>query len=126
VKPDATTPACPSWLDAEAQAEWADTAPKLERLGLLTEVDGPAFAIYCASFAAWKKAERVVAEEGATFTTEKGYVCVHPQVAIARSQKEAALKALAHFGMTPSSRAGLKVQPPRPADDPLAPFLEGG
>jgi hypothetical protein len=32
---------CPNWLDKEARPEWRRLGPELERIGLLTGVDGP-------------------------------------------------------------------------------------
>jgi phage terminase small subunit len=51
--------------DPGAAAEWARTAPRLQRLGLLTEVDLDALTLYCATFARWKTAEREIQQRGA-------------------------------------------------------------
>ena len=48
-KPESTAPPVPRELDTRAKKVWKDLAPKLERLGLLTEIDGGAFAILCQS-----------------------------------------------------------------------------
>ena len=40
-------PACPDNLDDGARGFWGSIGPKLEKLGLLTEVDGDAFSILC-------------------------------------------------------------------------------
>lgn len=46
-KPTQEVPRCPSVLDPIARKEWRRFAKVLDRLGLLTEVDGSAFAAYC-------------------------------------------------------------------------------
>ncbi len=46
-------PKCPTHLDKIAKKEWRRFAPTLERLGLITEVDGSAFAAYCDQYSRW-------------------------------------------------------------------------
>jgi P27 family predicted phage terminase small subunit len=83
-KPRPVAPKCPAWLLLEAKREWRRVAPELERLGLLTVVDGTPLAGYCQAYARWRQAETVLEDEGTTFKTPNGYVQVHPQVAIAQ------------------------------------------
>ena len=55
-RPRPVAPKCPSWLDAEAKREWRRIAPALERIGLLTEIDGTALAgcpVFCAAVHKW-------------------------------------------------------------------------
>ena len=47
VKPKPVAPDCPAELDRGAKAVWNFLAPKVERLGLMTEVDGDSFAGVC-------------------------------------------------------------------------------
>ncbi len=46
-KPDNVLPECPPFLDVIAKREWKRFSKVLNDLGLLTEVDGTAFASYC-------------------------------------------------------------------------------
>ena len=46
-KPNPKAPGIPPDIDNEAKEVWKKLAPKLERLGLLCETDGDAFAILC-------------------------------------------------------------------------------
>lgn len=54
-KPDPVIPDCPSHLDAIAKKEWKRFAKVLDKLGLLTEIDGSAFAAYCDQYSRWVK-----------------------------------------------------------------------
>jgi len=124
-KPRPIAPKCPSWLHKYAKTEWRVRAKQLDALGLLTEIDGTAFAAYCQKYAEWREATEFLIAKGTVFPIrhpspgldENGkpilggikYLQQVPQVAIAS-------KALAHmraflqeFGMTPSARTGLSV-----------------
>lgn len=46
-KPDPRAPVCPGDIDAEAKRTWNRLAPSIERLGLLTQIDGDKFAGLC-------------------------------------------------------------------------------
>lgn len=123
-KPRPVAPTCPAWLSAEAKREWRRIARELERLGLLTQVDRAALAGYCQNYARALEAERVLSEEGLTFTTEKGYVMQRPEVAIAQKAWQLVRAFGAEFGLTPSSRGRLSL--PEPETDDLERLLGSG
>ena len=84
----------PAWLCDAARFEWDALAPMLTRLGVLTEADAHALAIYCTLLVAFKDA----ASEGK----------VQPTMA-------AELRAyLGRFGLTPADRVRIKVEPKKP------------
>lgn len=110
----------PRWMSDMAKREWRRIAPELRRLGLLTMVDLTALATCCEAFAEWREALRVLAVEGYTYTTDSGYVGQHPMVAV-KNKAALLMKALlCEFGMTPSSRSRLHIEPPTPEDPLLA------
>lgn len=138
-KPEAKAPPAPDWLEPEAKVVWKYLAPKMERLGILTEIDGNAFARYCQTWARWRQCEEFLHKAGGTTYTKKRYrwnkdhckftddvietkIVEFPQVR--QSQKYAAIlvKLESEFGLTPSGRAGLNIG----GNDPLAgdPLLE--
>ena len=53
-------PRCPEWLDPAAKAKWRALVPELERLGLLTRLDGDALAAYCQAWAEVREATRTL------------------------------------------------------------------
>ena len=108
VKPNPLAPIMPNWLSDRAKAEWQSMAPKLERLGLLTEIDGAAFAAYCQAYARWADAEIKLQDcDDLVTTTKSGYVQQSPYLSIANTSVGIMSKFLAKFGMSPSDRAGL-------------------
>ncbi len=46
-QPKLGAPSMPDDLSPYAAEAWADLVPKLDRMGLLTEVDGPALRVLC-------------------------------------------------------------------------------
>lgn len=123
-KPTPVAPKPPSWLDREAKREWKRIAPELERLGLLTKVDGAALAGYCQAYARWRAAEEIIKREGLTVTTESGYVMPHPAVKIAEKSMQLLRAFATEFGLTPSSRARMTL--PKVEEDDLDAILAGG
>jgi len=116
VKPKPLMPDMPSFIKGEAKKEWERIAPKLEALGLLTEIDGSALADYCVSYAHWVECETFLAKlshdkegnfNGAMFKTPTGYMQQLPQVSMSLRYQKEMRDALSKFGMTPSDRAGL-------------------
>ena len=124
-KPRAVMPRCPSWLDDEAKKEWARMSKRLDSLGLLTEVDGSAFAGYCQAYARWKQAEEFITKHGFVIKTPSGYLQPMPHVSIAQSYMKAMQKFCEEFGMTPASRCRLSGEDQSEEDDPMEGLLFG-
>ena len=132
-KPPATIPKCPEHLDKEAQAEWKRMAKEFKSLGILTQLDKAIFAVYCETFSTWAKATKMIQEKGMVFSTPGktkthkdgsvetmggGFPIQNPYFPIANKAKEQMMKALIEMGMTPSSRARVKItSPPKEEDD---------
>jgi P27 family predicted phage terminase small subunit len=97
----------PAWLPEDARIEWADKAPMLQRLGLLTEADLDAFCLYCQAFARWKAAEKKLLEFGMVIksSSHNGFPIVSPYLQIASKAQQQATRMLIEFGLTPSSRS---------------------
>ncbi|MBA7586330.1 hypothetical protein ES708_28327 [subsurface metagenome] len=131
-KPPLIAPECPEELSDKAKEEWARTAPILERLGLLTELDMATLAGYCENYARWLEAVKFLKKNGTTYQyikkrDKKGkpkdiYIAPFPQVAIARQCMEQITKLCAEFGMTPSSRCRMLLPSENP-DDPFEKLL---
>lgn len=140
-KPSATAPKCPTWLDPEAKRLWKELAPELERLGLLTCVDGGSLAAYCQAWAEFRLATETLRREGRCVQTGGqphedqdgkpigrgwigGQMQPHPAVAQQRSAWSAIKSFAGLFGLDPSSRSKLHVGG-ETAEDPLDSFLDG-
>lgn len=125
-KPRAVLPRCPAHLSAEARAEWRRMAGKLYQLGLLTELDSSALALYCQAFGRWVQAEGKLKEFGLLIKTPNDYPAQSPYLSIANKCIEQMKGLLGEFGMTPSSRSRIVVPPLPEEDDPFDAWLRRG
>lgn len=102
-------PAPPEFLSDSAKEEWLDISEKLHRLGLLTEIDNSALALYCQAFGEFVDAQSGIERDGLVLFTDKGNQVQNPMVGVSHRAMELCHKFLVEFGMTPSSRTKVKV-----------------
>ena len=57
---------CPKHLGEEAKRYWEGEAPKLQRLGLLTEIDIGPFELLCEAYGNWIEYKKLLKEGGLT------------------------------------------------------------
>jgi P27 family predicted phage terminase small subunit len=111
----------PTWMSAEAKAEWKRVVPGLQRLDLLKEEDRATLTAYCETWAQFVTATRMVNREGITTEvvsvsasgSETVRTVAHPAVAIASRAGRELRGYAAQFGLSPSSEQALA----RGADD---------
>lgn len=118
-------PPIPSGLHPEAAEEWKRLAPILVEKGLLTEADWLAWRLGFEALSTWFQAGEQVSKDpkdggGAIHFTDKGYPAQNPWVAIGQKAYASVMKFCREFGLTPSSRSGLKLEIEAPEDDPYA------
>ena len=123
-KPKMGIPTPPDVLSKEALAEWDRLSPYLLRTGLITEADRAAFAAYCQAYGRWIEAERVVATQGECYTSDKGNIVQNPWLWVANRALEQMYKFLGEFGLTPSSRSKLSINPG--TEDEMDEYLKRG
>lgn len=102
-------PAPPVALKGEASAEWRRRAPQLLRLGLMTEVDLPAFESYCRAWGRYVDAETKVEATGVILQAPSGYPIQNPMLAVANKALAQCKDFWARFGMTPSDRTRVRI-----------------
>lgn len=117
----------PDWMTVEARQFWTEAAGRLRKSGVLTVDDLSALTVASEIYGQWLRASRTVAEQGETIEVEgssgQTRIVERPEVAVAARARMDLLRYLVEFGMTPSSRARLKVDP-QTAEDPLEAFLK--
>lgn len=104
-------PKCPGHLSKEAQKEWKRIAPMLDSSGVLTDADTIPLGNLCEAYATLKKAQEQLDKTGLLVKAPSGYIMQSPLVSIVNSSMEMVNKLCREFGMTPSSRTRLEVDP---------------
>lgn len=116
-KPQKKMPQCPPHLQGEARKEWRRMGKKLLELGLMTEIDRTALALYCQAWERWVEAEAEVKKLGAIVKSPNGFPIQNPYLAVANRAMVDLRKMLTEFGMTPSSRSRVQVDQAEKEDD---------
>lgn len=134
-RPTPIAPRCPTWLDPEAKREWKRVAPELEKLGLLTAVDGTALMAYCQACARLTHAERAIKDYvkenkklTMTYINNGGGAneVPIPEIRIAREAALLVKTFCVEFGLTPSARGRMLLPGSKGEEDPFEEFLSRG
>lgn len=94
---------------------WNQLAPDMEKTGVLTPWDVDQLAVFCDAVINHRRASEEVNKHGLLVYGAKGNLVKNPAVQIARDYADLMVKVGARFGLSPSDRAGLKVE--RGGDD---------
>lgn len=116
-QPVRIAPDPPEHLPAMARQMWHQLAPELDRLGLLTAIDGAALEAACVAYARAVAADAILNERGQTQEVKQWdkakeeYVVIaekaRPEVAIADRSWRRFRSFCVEFGLTPASRGKL-------------------
>lgn len=103
-------PAAPTWLTAEAKAEWKRVTPELERLGMLAFLDRAVLTIYCDSWSQFVAATKTLRKEEAV-VDDKAHTGVkkHPAWMIRRQAAAEVMAAADKMGLSKSARDRMKA-----------------
>jgi len=118
-KPTVKAPRAPSILSTSAKKHWKKIVKQLADLGIMTDIDSDALALYCEAFTRYRYAMYQISKEGPIIETQNGHMIQHPAMMILNKSFEQMRSLLIEFGMTPSSRTKIQVTKAE-ADDPLS------
>lgn len=115
----AEMPEPPFYLNEEAAGEWRRVITDLYSTGVYTSVDQTMLAAYCMAFSRWVRAEQDLekmakldpATHGTMMKTSNGNAIQNPLVGVASTARRDMQRLAAEFGLTPSSRTQLSVDP---------------
>lgn len=104
-------PRAPSFLNVEGRKFWKKVGSELIDCGLLTKIDLPAFGMLCHAYQNCLEIHGKLEESGLIYSTPSGIERPHPLWKIAKDEGRNLLNLAKEFGLTPSSRTGLKIEP---------------
>jgi P27 family predicted phage terminase small subunit len=117
-QPPMDLPDPPAHLDNYALEEWRRVAEGLNAMGVLSGIDQAALAAYCGAYSRWRAAEEELNEltkkgrlNALVLKTVSGNYIQQPLVGISNKAAGDMVKFASEFGMTPSARARLGVDP---------------
>ena len=116
-RPPARLPQAPAHLSEPAKREWRRAGRMLLRLGLVTEIDRSALALYCQAWGRWVEAEDALKRHGVMFRSPAGFPMPSPYLAVANKAMEQMRSMLSEFGMTPASRTRVHAIPEDEEDE---------
>lgn len=115
----------PDGLGEAGQRIWNETAPHLHALGLLTVLDRPLLLLYCSAWDEWTQAEEMLNEHGVLMPDSRGGLKPNPALRVRRSAADKIFRFGSDFGLSPSSRAGLRSTVATATHDPLEDLMDG-
>ena len=111
-RPKPVAPKCPEYLIGRALQEWLVVGAELEKLGLLTNVDGNAFADYCWLAGECADMMELLHKEGMLHETPNAHKAPKAQFTILRDMMKLKNQLANQFGLTPSARERLSTGSP--------------
>ena len=122
--PEASIPEKPDSLSEEAAKVWDKITIELDKIGLLSDIDGSALEMYCEALATFRYCSRKIAEHGGIGEYLENRSAQTSQLFAAQMKAlDAVKKFCTEFGMTPASRSRISVKKKDKKRDSLGEFL---
>jgi P27 family predicted phage terminase small subunit len=123
----------PSWLSAEAKAEWNRVVPGLERLDLIKPEDRATLATYCETWSRFVTATRDIAKNGLSVENrsirkdgvESVWTTRNPAVGVAESAATQLRHYANDFGLTPAGERNVSKRDDGRGEYEENPFATG-
>ena len=107
----------PEWLGEYGKQFHKRVAPRLVKLGLLTEIDGGAFEMLCASYHTARETRDLLDKEGLTVGDERKLSRKNPLWQIHREAMRQFFQMAGEFGLQPTGRSKLDIRILDPEDE---------
>lgn len=113
-QPDRGMPRRPAWVNGTAKTKWDNLTKMLDRMGILTVVDGGALARYCVLWQRWLVSERFLKTYGHQYEIKgRGGQIVYkayPELKAAQGLFAELRRLEQEFGLTPSARTRISAE----------------
>jgi P27 family predicted phage terminase small subunit len=115
-------PLPPDTLSEGAVGEWIWLAPVLVSMKLLTEADLRTLALCCETLATATALEEAIRAEGFTIAAATGGQKAHPALKALETTRNAAVRLLSDFGLSPKARKYVQKAPTAEKDNPWSSY----
>jgi P27 family predicted phage terminase small subunit len=120
----------PKHLGKVAAAKWRQLLPLMQQVRLMTRADIEALARYCDTYEWWLATREILKRDGCTYPIlndggEVKYIAQRPEVSIAHKLATQLRQLEQDFGLNPSARSSLEVEPEQEHDADAADILFG-
>jgi P27 family predicted phage terminase small subunit len=124
--PDPNIPEAPDHLSKHALIEWGRITSHLSKLGLVSDLDMTALAMYCQAWGRIVKYEKIVEKAGELYKTDNGNFQLSPAMWVINKAYDQCYKLLGEFGMSPASRSKVSAKKEEKKSDPWTKFGANG
>lgn len=121
-KPDTSMPPKPKSLTGEARKAWEKLAPEMNRVGILTAIDGDGLESYCRLYAHARECWRKAKKDGPVVMIG-GQPQPNPYISAAHKAEAMLHKLRSELGLNATSRTRIRVEKAQDEDD-LEAFLK--
>ena len=111
----------PGWgahMSTGAKRFWKRNAPRLAKMGMLTEADLNSFRVLCELYTSWVQIVNTIRKVGEVYKThnqaKEMVYKKRPEVPIREDIEKRLLSYFAQFGMVPSGRSRIAIPPEMP------------
>jgi len=108
-------PDAPDFLNEDALKEWEYVTAELAAKQVIAKVDKTSVALYCQTYAYYKKHVNALENETDFLVTPKGYTYLNPRLGLVNTLGTLLAKYAAELGITPASRSKIKMIGKAPA-----------
>lgn len=129
-EPDIEIPPMPEGMSEDAESTWVDITSELEEMGLISKIDQIPMRLLCDSYGTYLSAQENIVKNGITVIHKKfgkdGDIeneVENPAIKIRDTAFQQIHRICREFGMTPSSRTGIKSSKDAPKESTIMNFL---
>lgn len=102
-------PTPPPDLDGIALEEWNRVLPEIDKLGIVSHVDGPMLAVYCKTWARWCRLDERLSAEGEILKGRDGLAKKNPVWQLWRESAALLQNYAKDLGLSPGARLRLSM-----------------
>lgn len=124
-KANPTAPDPPEWLNRIARERWDYLAPRLEGLGILSDLDGDLLACYCVAWSEIVVLTAYLADAGSSYSYGvNGALSPRPEVSMLNRARDDLRRFGGELGIGAAARTRIEVKPPDARQDALAEIVQ--